>query len=294
MLHVRHIHLLRCLLAAPFLFTSTAPVLATPLGAGDNMETVLALLGEPHAAILSSAREVWFYEQGKVVLEEGYVVSTDLLSEQEAEARRIRHEHAEAEREKQRREAALSLKQAKLADPFFRSAPAEQQVAYWHRFKREYPDVPVHAEYTLALQEMLREQTVALKAARENRRVEELEERVRAAEARTRAMAYDPPAQATTVHVIVNPPPAPQPVVVVQERIPEPFYYGVPHHRPVGHGLVRNRMARHAGTASGIHLGTRGVERTGPLGKSRVGQASTVFRPPLPRPPLVPSAFSPL
>jgi len=268
------------------------PVPASTPQAGDDKETVVALLGRPDAAITSLEREVWFYERGKVVLEEDRVMETNLLTAEELEAERARRERAEARQAQQAHEAGVALKQAKLADPLFRGAPAEQQVAFWQDFKNRYPGVAVDAEYTLALQQALREQTEALRQVREAERIRELEERVRLAEAR--AAAPRDQADQTTVNVVVNAPAAPQPIVVVQEREPEPVYYGVVHHRPVGHGLVHNRAPRLARKDSRIHLGTRGVERTGPLGESRVGQASTVFRPPLPRPPLVPSAFSPL
>ncbi len=223
----------------------------------------------------------------------GRVIVADIWSNAEIAREKERVAKGLAERERRRHDRGLLAKQSKLADPLFQAAPAQLQVAYWETFRRAYPGVPVHYEYMAALQQALAEQTAALRDFAEDRRIADLEARVREAESRAAAAQRETaPAASTTVKVIVNPTPptlivGPAPVVAEAE----PLYYAAP--ACYGRGN-RRAVAEGDGGRRGQILGNRGLDRFPGLKAGRIGQASSVFRPPLPRPALRPRAFSPL
>lgn len=158
---------------------------------GDTYLEVRQALGEPRGQLQVGERQKLLYDRGEVVLEGGVVTKVLLRSEtaqREWEARRaaeaelFRAEHLA--RQARLSEEGTALKERKLADPNFRSAPAAYQLAFWEDFARLYPDVPCAEELAIARWKVAEQDEEKRSRVEESRRIAELELRVREAEAR--------------------------------------------------------------------------------------------------------------
>lgn len=171
--------------AAPF------PVVAG-VDPGATLEEVRTVFGAPSGQVRAGERHLLYYERGAVELVNGRVTRVDLRSPEEQAAQDAREARAQAERatrRAQRIEEGTALRDRRLADEAFRSAPVAYQVAFWEDFARRYPGVPCAEPLTIArlkLNEQLEERN---RKAEELRRLAEIEERLAAAE---RAPRYHP------------------------------------------------------------------------------------------------------
>ncbi len=177
-------------------------VVAAEVRTGDSLEQVREALGAPRGQLSFGERQRLVYDRGEVELEYGVVTRVKLLSA-EAHAGREAQRVAEAARlreEAEVRHARLAaegeaLKARKLSDSNFIAAPLEYQVAFWEDFARKHPDVPSAEELTLARLRLAEKLEAKRAREAEERRIAELEARVREAEARA-ARAEDAADQA--------------------------------------------------------------------------------------------------
>ncbi|MCX7590626.1 MAG: hypothetical protein N2255_03255, partial [Kiritimatiellae bacterium] len=152
---------------------------------GDDLETVVKVLGAPKGWIQAGSVQVYYYDLGRVEMKDGRVTRVELMTPEEAallaEQREARLRQQEKELAARRRELVaegMALKEKMLASPDFTNAPASFQVEFWKEFMTRYPDVPVEAEYATA--------RARLAAEEAERRLKELEQRVAEAENRAR------------------------------------------------------------------------------------------------------------
>ena len=186
----------RMILATSLLITAHAAL--ADIAPGQSMQDVVATLGPPTGLIRMDAHTWLSYDRGTVKLVEDRVTEADLVSPAVAQARReeqaalrAQAAAAEAERRETRIATGWTTKFARLGDPAFLAQPASIRLAYWQRFARTYPEIPVHEEVTAAAIEArveLEQQRIANAQAD---RIRDLEERVARAEAerdRTRTL----------------------------------------------------------------------------------------------------------
>ena len=126
--------------------------------------------------------EILTYDRGEVELVNGKVVTADLISAEQAQAEKVRRqaeEQARREREQERREQlrveGLEVYERKVNDTAFMNAPASERVAFWKRFKKQYPDVPLGEEYSQAMREYEMEVAAQGAAAADARRAAEMQ-----------------------------------------------------------------------------------------------------------------------
>lgn len=177
--------LVLALSAAPF------PVVAA-VGTGATLDEVRAALGAPSGQMRLGERQLLYYARGSVELTRGRVTRVALMSAEEHQAQVVREERQQAERESRRAqllEEGTALRDRKLADEAFRSAPVAYQVAFWEDFARRYPGVPCAEPLTIARLKLNEQMEERNRKAEELRRLAEIEERLAAAE---RAPRYHP------------------------------------------------------------------------------------------------------
>lgn len=157
---------------------------------GDTVDQVKSALGEPTGYIGARTYEMFIYERGKVELEDGRVVSVQLISEGEAQARRLEAERRAAEQARLQKEQAEArrvegeqVKAQTLSDPNFLALPAGEQVAFWEAFRQQYPEVDVEGIYATAVARY----RLVLQQAADQQRLAELQAQVDEAQARARA-----------------------------------------------------------------------------------------------------------
>lgn len=158
---------------------------------GDTYHEVRAALGEPRGQLQVGEWRKLIYDRGEVELADGVVIRVLLRSvtaQQEFEARRAAEAEIarveQAERQARLNDEGAALKARKLADPNFLAAPAGYQVAFWEDFARRYPGVPCVEELTIARWRLAEQEEAKRNRQEESRRIAELEQRVRDAEAR--------------------------------------------------------------------------------------------------------------
>lgn len=141
--------LFACAFPAASLFAEIAP--------GDPAEAVRRELGAPNGLVAIGQTEILFFDRGEVVLRDGYVMDTNLLSESELIAKKAQDEERRdllariAEQRRGELEVeGLALKQAKIDSPGFQALPASERVAYWKQFQARYPMVSVDLELSAA------------------------------------------------------------------------------------------------------------------------------------------------
>lgn len=178
-------HALLCLLPL------SIAIAEVPLGA--TLEQVRATLGQARGQAEAVDRLLLYYERGEVELQDGIVTRVALMPRAEfeagaaqraAEAQRLRD--AQDIRRAELKAEGEALRMRQLADPAFRGAPAERQVAFWEDFARRYPDVPASEELLLARLRLSEARDNQRREAESAERLARLEARV--AEAETRAL----------------------------------------------------------------------------------------------------------
>jgi hypothetical protein len=123
--------------AAPF-------AVADEVAPGDTMAEVKATLGTPKGQVQRDSRRILYYERGSVEMVSGRVTTVSLRSSEEQAALTAREEKQRVEREVVRARLAaegVALRDRKLADNGFQSAPLAYQVSFWENFARSYPGV---------------------------------------------------------------------------------------------------------------------------------------------------------
>ncbi|MEZ5278171.1 MAG: hypothetical protein R3F07_17450 [Opitutaceae bacterium] len=125
---------------------------------GDSAQDVRAELGVPNGSVEIGQTRILFFDRGEVVLREGVVADTNLLSESELVAKRAHEEERRnllarvaEERRLLLESEGLALRQSKVDSPGFQSLPASERVAFWKQFQLRYPTVPVDLELGAAL-----------------------------------------------------------------------------------------------------------------------------------------------
>lgn len=178
-----------------FLFTLSLAVAEVPLGA--TLEQVLSTLGQARGQATAGDRVVLYYERGEVELQDGVVIRVALMPRAEfdaeanqraAEAQRLRD--AQEIRRAELKAEGEALKTRQLADPAFRSASAERQVAFWEDFTRRYPDVPASEELLIARLRLSEVQANQRKEVEGAERLARLVAKVAEAEARASEAEY--------------------------------------------------------------------------------------------------------
>jgi hypothetical protein len=173
---------------APVLLALTlcaAPFAAAVVDAGATLDEVRATLGAPNGQMQLGERQLLYYERGSVELMNGRVTRVALLSAEEHQAQLAREERLQAERATRRAqliEEGTALRDRKLADDSFRSAPVAYQVSFWEDFARRYPGVSVTEPLTIARLKLNEQWEEKNRKAEEMSRLVELEQHLAAAE----------------------------------------------------------------------------------------------------------------
>lgn len=181
------------------LFPSLLAVLALSATAaevapGDSLAAVREALGQPKGQLQRGEWQRLLYERGEVELVAGVVTRVglrsveahqQLLADREAAAEQARV--AREERAARRVAEGEAIKERKLADPLFQSAPVSYQVAFWEDFALRYPEVPSAEVLTIARLRLVESEAIERHRREESQRLADLEERVRQAEARAAA-----------------------------------------------------------------------------------------------------------
>jgi hypothetical protein len=170
-----------CLLAATWLFAGEVPA-TVGIRPGDTLEDVIRVLGQPKGRV-ESVNSAWFYyDQGEVRMRDNKVTEVSLISDAELQARL---EAAERERSL-RLEKGVELRDAMLADSAFASRKASERLAVWRQFLARYPEVALGVEYEKAMIEAAQEAEKEAEKDAAERRLVDLERRVRDAETQAR------------------------------------------------------------------------------------------------------------
>jgi hypothetical protein len=168
-----------------FVVTAVPFAVAGEVSPGDSWAEVKATLGTPKGQVQRDGRQILYYERGSVEMVSGQVATVSLRSPEEQAALMAREEVQRAEREAIRdrlNAEGIALRDRKLADTNFLSAPLAYQVSFWETFARSYPGVPCGEPLIIA--RMRYNEQLAEKSRREaeaERRAEQ-EERLAAAE----------------------------------------------------------------------------------------------------------------
>lgn len=160
---------------------------------GDDPSDVRAALGDPTGIMGATERAIWMYENGSVRFEGGVVSEVRLKTAEQI----ARDEAAAAERREYWQQRKQKLAEQRLAqgqdllarqstNPTFLSLPATEQLDYWLRFQKWYPQISV-AEQITAARELVKEERELILVQQQQRELEALRERVSAAEARAAA-----------------------------------------------------------------------------------------------------------
>jgi hypothetical protein len=124
-----------------FLFLIAMPfwAIAGDVNIGDSLDTVRSVLGPPSGQVQIGNKLLLDYARGQVILVDGRVVQTDLLSPEELAKKQAQHV-ADGQ----------ALKAQKLA--YWKCFPGSPsvQVAFWQDFRLRYPEVPCNDEYIQA------------------------------------------------------------------------------------------------------------------------------------------------
>jgi hypothetical protein len=168
---VRYIALI-CSLILTTILAGQLP--AGEIKAGDTIDRVIEVMGNPSGRLRSGTTVVFHYKRGTVTFKDGKVSKSNIVSSEEAEIRttkRLKREAdtraARAAARKRRIAEGTAAKTAKLEDETFKELPVEEQLVYWKDFQRKYPEVSVSAEIK-PLEEMIGVQSEeTLAAARE-------------------------------------------------------------------------------------------------------------------------------
>lgn len=159
------------------------PAVADEVRPGDSLADVKSALGAPRGQVDVDGRQVLYYERGEVELVNDRVTRVGLRSPEEHAALSAREERQRAAREARRAQLIAegrALRDQKLADRDFKSAPLAYQVSFWESFAASYPGVSVLEPLTIArlkygeqlAAKQAKEQELARVTAREERMAE--------------------------------------------------------------------------------------------------------------------------
>jgi hypothetical protein len=168
---------------ALILVLAALPAVADEIRPGDSLADVKSALGPPRGQVNVDGRSVLYYERGEVELTNDSVTRIALRTPEEHAALAAREERQRAVREARRAQLVaegIALRNQKLADPDFKSAPLAYQVSFWESFAAAYPGVSVLEPLTIArlkygeqlAAKQAKEQELARAAAREERLAE--------------------------------------------------------------------------------------------------------------------------
>jgi hypothetical protein len=135
------------------MLAGTGPASGDEVAVGDSRDDAIAALGRPTGTAMSGDQEFLFYERGKVTIQEGKVIESTVISESTLARRQAQQAEMETARRRQAEQKASGrisegkkLKKRVLADEEFAAKPAAEQVQFWRRFNRQYPELAVTAE----------------------------------------------------------------------------------------------------------------------------------------------------
>ncbi|MGE9292522.1 MAG: hypothetical protein ACQKBW_02825 [Puniceicoccales bacterium] len=138
---------------------------------GDSYEDMISALGQPQGYFELDDKTLYLYRAGKVTVVDGTVAVVELKSadelarEEELKAEAARQWEAHNEQKTAKRiETGERIKADKLSDPDFLSQPSGDQLAYWKRFQRDYPEVSVTEVVSPLAERFTREQEELAKA----------------------------------------------------------------------------------------------------------------------------------
>jgi hypothetical protein len=149
--------------------TAAMPAWSAEVELGASREEVIAKLGESAGVVIMRGVEVLYYPRGTVELRDGEVVRSTVLSEAEyraeqqrlAEEAEVRRQAAEEAAARRAEEGRAKLAEIKEKDTLA-GRSATQQLAFWKRFQRQYPEVDVGAEIRTAESEVKRQAEAAI------------------------------------------------------------------------------------------------------------------------------------
>jgi PAS domain-containing protein len=163
----------------------TSALAADDVRPGASLGEVQAVLGPPNGEAQINDRQLLYYERGTVELRDGRVTKVALRTVEEHAALIAREERMRTERENVRARVLAegnALRERKLADAMFQAAPAAHQVAFWEDFARRYPGVSVAEPLSIARMRLNEQLDEKRRRAEELNRLDQLEERLAAAE----------------------------------------------------------------------------------------------------------------
>ena len=134
------------LLVAPF-------ALMAEVQTGDSLAEVKSTLGAPRGEVKVEDRHVLYYERGEVELQAESVTRVALRTPEEQAALDVREERQRGEREVRRSQLiaeGTAVRDSKLNDPDFKSAPLAYQISFWETFAASYPGVSCIEPLTIA------------------------------------------------------------------------------------------------------------------------------------------------
>lgn len=179
-------YFLICLLTFAHLAAAAADNAAPPQPEiGDSEAAVIEALGEPAGNILLREKTLLLYPRGEITLRDGRVTAVDLMDTEafaahQADLRKEREEWLAKQEaaEAARIEEGRQIKAGKRSSSQFVKLPAEDRIAFWRRFQKNYPEVDVSEELAQALES--REAEIAELETRQT--IAELKSRVAEAE----------------------------------------------------------------------------------------------------------------
>jgi len=168
---------------------SAAPLLAAAeVAPGDSLAEVRAELGVPRGQATLNDRQILYYDRGEVELQADRVIRVGLRSLEEQVAIDAREERQRGEREERMSQLyaeGTALRDRKLADEYFRSAPLSYQVSFWETFVRSYPGVSVIEPLTIARMRLAEQQAEQWHRADQAAHIADLEARLAEKESAT-------------------------------------------------------------------------------------------------------------
>lgn len=194
-----------------FLASAHWSAVGAAVALGDPIETVVAELGEPSGELDFGTRLVYLYDNGRIEIRDGVVVSIDLLSaaeyaaREQREARQLESFLGREERFKQERRAtAERIRSERRGDAAFLLLSASDQLEFWHKLQQQFPEVSFAAEVE-ALAAEIRQERLRLAQEAEIRK---LEQRTAAAEKRAaeaETLARQAQQRAAQLPIVVEP-----------------------------------------------------------------------------------------
>ncbi|MBC2595142.1 hypothetical protein H5P28_12815 [Ruficoccus amylovorans] len=172
-------------------WTTAAP--AADITPGDTYADMVSALGEPQGYFELADKTLYLYPAGKVTVVNQVVTAVELKTQSEldreaalkAESARQWEAHKQMKQARQQ-EKGEKLKNDKLSDPAFLSLSSGEQLAFWKRFQRDFPEIGVTEIVTPLAERFAREQEELARAESQlkaqQQKINSLEQRVQDAE----------------------------------------------------------------------------------------------------------------